>query len=122
MESTPEGHVESIHEEEATPTNDLDDEVKREIGATPHLWVEQLKAQHQELEEARLQLEQEHVELDREIERHGHGGHACAMAHDVNWRIIEDDEALPHFTQPCSRGFQGPRHPRIVGPIVRLAH
>ena len=21
------------------------------------------------------------------------------MAHDVNWRIIEDDEALPHFTR-----------------------
>ena len=27
MVDTPEGHVESIHEEEATPTNDLDDEV-----------------------------------------------------------------------------------------------
>jgi len=21
------------------------------------------------------------------------------MAHDVNWRIIEDDEALPHFAR-----------------------
>ena len=27
MAGTPEGHVESIHEEESTPTNDLDDEV-----------------------------------------------------------------------------------------------
>ena len=28
MIGTPEGHIESIHEEEATLTNDLDDEVK----------------------------------------------------------------------------------------------
>ena len=27
MAGTPEGHVESIHEEEATPMNDLEDEV-----------------------------------------------------------------------------------------------
>ena len=31
---TPEGHVESIHEEEATLTNDLDDKVERDAG--PH--------------------------------------------------------------------------------------
>ena len=52
MASAPEGHIESIHEEEATPTNDLDDEVERDAGAPPRLWVEQLKARHQELEEA----------------------------------------------------------------------
>ena len=52
MMGTPEGHVESIHEEEATPTNDLDDEVGRDVGAPPRLWVEQLKARHQELKEA----------------------------------------------------------------------
>ena len=46
------GHVESIHEEEASPTNNLDDEVEGEPGAPPHLRVEQLKAQHRELEEA----------------------------------------------------------------------
>ena len=57
MVGTPEGHVESIHEEEDTPTNDLDDEVKGDTGAPPHLRMEQLKARHQELEEARLQLE-----------------------------------------------------------------
>ena len=28
MAGTPEGHVESIHEEEATPMNDLDDKVR----------------------------------------------------------------------------------------------
>ena len=54
MVGTPDGHVESIHEEEATPTNDLDDEAEGNTGALPRLWVEQLKAQHQELKEARL--------------------------------------------------------------------
>ena len=37
--------------------------------------------------------------LEREIERHGDDGRACAVAHDMNQRIIEDDEALPHFTR-----------------------
>ena len=37
------------------------------------------------------------MELDREIEHHRDGGCARAMAHDVNQRIICDDEALPHF-------------------------
>ena len=100
MAGTPEGHIESIHEEEeATPMNDLDDGVKGETGASPNLWVEQLKAQHLELEEARLQHEQERAELDWEIKRHGDGGRACAMACDVNQRIVADDEALPHFTR-----------------------
>ena len=54
MAGTPEGHVESIHEEEATRMNDLDNEVRGDAGAPPHLWVEQLKAQHQELEEVQL--------------------------------------------------------------------
>ena len=35
MVGTPEGHVESIHEGEATPINDFDDEVER--NAVPHL-------------------------------------------------------------------------------------
>ena len=34
MAGTPEGHVESIHEEEATPMNDLDDEVGGMQGPT----------------------------------------------------------------------------------------
>ena len=57
-----------------------------------------MKARHQELEEARLQLEQECAELEQEIEHHGDSGRARAMARDMNRRIIEDDEALPHFT------------------------
>ena len=52
MVGTPEGHVESIHEKEATLMNDLDDEVRGDVGALPHLWVEQLKVRHQELKEA----------------------------------------------------------------------
>ena len=53
MVGTLEGHVESIHEEEATPTNDLQDEVRGgDLGAPPCLLVEQLKARQQEVEEA----------------------------------------------------------------------
>ena len=39
------------------------------------------------------------MELDREIEQHRDGGRACDMAHEVNQRIIADDEALPQFAQ-----------------------
>ena len=52
MMGTLEGHVKSIYEEEATPMNGLNDEVEGETGAPPCLRVEQLKAQHLELEEA----------------------------------------------------------------------
>jgi hypothetical protein len=34
MVGTPEGHVESIHEEKATPTNDHNEEAEGEIGPT----------------------------------------------------------------------------------------
>ena len=37
--------------------------------------------------------------MDREIERRGDGGHARVVAHDVNRRIIADDETLPHFSR-----------------------
>ena len=49
-----------------------------------------------------------------------------AMARDVNWRIIEDDEALPHFAQASQniaaaatllQGISGP-----MTPEDRLAH
>ena len=40
MVGTLEGHVESIHEEEATQTNDLDDEVWGDAGALSRLRVE----------------------------------------------------------------------------------
>ena len=54
MAGTPKGHVKSIHKGEATSMNDFDDEIERDAGAPPPLRVEQLKARHQELEEARL--------------------------------------------------------------------
>ena len=99
MAGTPKGYIKSIHEGEATPMNSVDNKVKGDTGAPPHLWVEQLRVWHQELEEARLQLEQERAELEREIERHGDGGRARAVVRNVNQRTIEDDEALSHFTQ-----------------------
>ena len=46
MTGTPERHIESIHEEEATPMNDLNDEVEGDAGAPLRLRVEQLKACH----------------------------------------------------------------------------
>ena len=52
MAGIPDGYIESIHEGGATPTDDLDDEVEEDAGAPPCLWVEQLKARHQELKEA----------------------------------------------------------------------
>ena len=52
MAGTPEEYIESIHEGEDTPTDDLDDKVEGDAGAPPHLRVEQLKARHRELEEA----------------------------------------------------------------------
>ena len=54
MAGTPKGHVESIHEEEATLMNDLNDEAEGETTTPPHMRVEQLQARHQELEEARF--------------------------------------------------------------------
>ena len=106
--------------------NGFDDEVEGDAGAPPRLWVEQLKGWHQELEEARLYFEQERAELEREIERHEDGGHAHAVACDVNQRIIEDSEALPYFTRASQniaaaaallRGLPGP-----VIPEDRQAH
>jgi len=84
MVGNPKGCIKSVHEGGATPPNDLDDDVKGDVGAPPRLRVEQLRARHRELEHARLQLEQECMELEQEIERHRDGGCACAMTRDVN--------------------------------------
>ena len=54
MVGTPEGCVESVHKGGATPPNDLDDEVEGDAGTPPHLRVEQLRAQHRELDDVRL--------------------------------------------------------------------
>ena len=97
MMGTPKGHVKSVSAEEATLADNLGDKTEGEIVAPPRMGVEQLKAQKQEIEEARIQLVQECAKLDWETERHGDGGHTRAMARDVNRRIITDDEALPRF-------------------------
>ena len=76
MVGTSEGRIESIHKGGATPPNDLDDEVKGDTGGPPRLRVEQLRARHRELKDARLQLEQERAKFEQEIERRGDGG--CA--------------------------------------------
>ena len=67
MMGTPEGHVESVSAEEATPIGNLGGETEGVTAAPPHMRVEQLKARHREMEEAWLQLEQECAKLDREI-------------------------------------------------------
>ena len=70
------------------------------------------------------------MELDREIECHRDGGRTRVMARDVNHRIIEDDEALPHFVRVSQniavvvallRGLLGAMSPMCVGPIMRFA-
>ena len=45
---TPEGDVESIPMEEATPVGNLDDKTEGEIATPPRMGVEQLKAQKRE--------------------------------------------------------------------------
>ena len=40
MMGTPEGHVESVREEEATPANNLDNKAEGETMAPPHMRVE----------------------------------------------------------------------------------
>ena len=99
MVGTPEGHVESISTEEATPAGNLGDGIEGGTAAPPHVGVEQLRARKWEIDEAGLQLVREYAKVDREIEHRRDGGRARAVARDVNQRIITDDETLPHFAQ-----------------------
>jgi len=84
MAETSEGHVESASEKEVTPAGNLGDRTKGRTAAPSHVGVEHLKAQKWEINEAGQQLVQEYALVDREIERHGDGGRARAMARDVN--------------------------------------
>ena len=59
--------------------------------------MEPLRARKREIDKARQQLIREYVEVDEEIKRRGDGGHARAVARDINQRIIADGETLPHF-------------------------
>lgn len=60
------------------------------------LRLEQLQARQQELDKARREVEQERSQLEQEIERHhAEQGRARATAHDVQRRIMEDDDGPP---------------------------
>ncbi|XP_066341302.1 large ribosomal subunit protein uL2-like [Miscanthus floridulus] len=52
MTQTPKGHVESVSEEEVTPTNNPDDGSGNETAAPSCLRMEQLRARQQEIDEA----------------------------------------------------------------------
>ena len=71
----------------------------------------------------RLQLEQERAELECEIKRHGDGGRARAIAHDINQRIIEDDGGLPHFAQASQNiAFTAALLQRLLEPTTPEDH
>ena len=97
MAGTSEGHIESISMNDATSSGNLSDGTEGGTVAPPHVGVEQLRAQKWEIDEAIQQVVQEYAEVDWEIECHGDGGRTHAVAHDVNRRMIADDETLPHF-------------------------
>ena len=94
LAETSEGHVESVSIEETTPTGILGGITERGTVAPPHVGVEQLRARKREMDEAGQQLVWEYVEVDEEIRHRGDGGHARAVAHDVNRKIIADGETV----------------------------
>ena len=97
MAGTPEGHIESISTEEATPAGNLGGETKGDTMDPPHIGVEQLRARKREIDEAGQLLVWEYEKVDEEIRHCGDGGHTRVVARDVNQRIITDNETLPHF-------------------------
>ena len=52
MAGTPEGHVESVSAEEATPVGNLSGKTEGTTTAPPRVGVEQLRAQKREIDEA----------------------------------------------------------------------
>ena len=56
MAGTPEGHVESISAEEATPAGNLGGETEGDTVAPPRVGVEQLRARKWEIDKAGQQL------------------------------------------------------------------
>ena len=84
MAETSEGHVESASEMEVTPTGNLGDRTEGRTASPSHVGVEQLKARKWEINKAGQQFVQEYALVDQEIEHSGDGGHARAVARDVN--------------------------------------
>ena len=99
MAETPEGRVESISEEEATPTSNPNGRTGGEAAAPSCLRMEQLRARKLEINEAGQGLVQEYTDINREIARREDGGCARATARTVHQRILTDDGTLPHFAR-----------------------
>ena len=97
MARTPEGHVEDVSREEATPTSNPDGRSGGEAAAPSRLRMEQLRARKLEIDEAGQGLVQEYANINREIERHEGGGRARAMARTIHQRMLTDYGGLPHF-------------------------
>jgi hypothetical protein len=72
------GHIANVHERDVTLPSDPDNGVRADGRVLPNPWLEQLRAWQQELEDARLQLEQEHAENEHKVTCHGDGGCACS--------------------------------------------
>jgi len=99
MAETPEGRVESVSGDEATPIGNLDGRTRGEAAAPSHVRMEQLRARKLEIDEAEQGLMREYEEINREIERRRSSGRARATARDVHQRILTNDGTLPHFTR-----------------------
>ena len=84
MTGTLDGHVESASKKEVTPAGNLGDGTEGRMAAPSHIGVEQLKAQKWEINKAGQQLVREYALVDWEIERRRDGGHARAVARDMN--------------------------------------
>ena len=78
--TNPEGRVESIFKEEATPKSNPDDWSRGEAAAPSRLRMEQLRARKLEIDEAGQGLVREYTDINREIERRENGGRTGATA------------------------------------------
>jgi hypothetical protein len=94
MADSPGRRVESAHDGNTSP-DVFNNGVRERNQAPQHVWLEQLWERQRELEEARLQLKQEHAKLEREIGHRVGGGCVCTNTCDVNRRILEDDKGAP---------------------------
>ena len=84
MVETLEGRIESVSEEGATPAGNLGGRTGGEAVAPSRVRMEQLRARKLEIDEAGQGLVREYAEINREIERCGSSGRACAIARDVH--------------------------------------
>ena len=99
MAQTPEGHVESVSGEEATPTSNPNGRSGGEAAAPSRLRMEQLRVHKLEIDEAGQGPIQEYADINREIERRKGGGRARTTARPIHQRILTDYGGLPHFAR-----------------------